>query len=394
MKTLKKFNDFLTFSRNSTGTRINPNGLLESVPANQQRFDYDPITNQPLGQIFEFSATNFENESTNFISNGWNVNATTRANNIETFIDGTQTADEVTVASDGTFRDIRKTYSVFTPGSLYTVSVFYKAGSLSNLALQIDNAPTIRVRFDLSTQETFVEANEPDIYYHNIEDYGNGWYRCYISFYANNSSALVRLQARNAVAGDTYYVCGMQVEQGNLSSYIPTDGTSLSRSSDLCTIQDVDFLPGNYGTIVADIELPKNYFKETANRSIFEFKVGSDYFNVRTRSNAGDFLVQVRTNNINYIRSFSNLAEIQSFGLRLKVAITFDAVNNRYAFTYNGKEEILSRDDVIYPEDTYDRFGVAIDPNFNSLLPCRYRSFTYKKDIEPDSELPGLSTII
>ena len=34
----------ITFSRGSIGTRVNRNRLIETVDANQPRFDYDPAT--------------------------------------------------------------------------------------------------------------------------------------------------------------------------------------------------------------------------------------------------------------------------------------------------------------------------------------------------------------
>lgn len=54
----KQFSDLITFTRSSAGGRFNDRGLFEMVPANQPRFDYDPVTRQPLGLLIEESRSN------------------------------------------------------------------------------------------------------------------------------------------------------------------------------------------------------------------------------------------------------------------------------------------------------------------------------------------------
>ena len=48
----------ITFTRASSGTRVGPNGLIESIPTNVPRFDHDPITCKPLGLLIEEQRTN------------------------------------------------------------------------------------------------------------------------------------------------------------------------------------------------------------------------------------------------------------------------------------------------------------------------------------------------
>ena len=43
----------ITFSRGSIGTRVNRNGLIETIPANQPRFDFDPISGECRGFLIE-----------------------------------------------------------------------------------------------------------------------------------------------------------------------------------------------------------------------------------------------------------------------------------------------------------------------------------------------------
>jgi hypothetical protein len=48
----------LTFTRGSTGTRINASGFVETMSNNVARFDHDPTTLAPRGLLVEGSATN------------------------------------------------------------------------------------------------------------------------------------------------------------------------------------------------------------------------------------------------------------------------------------------------------------------------------------------------
>ena len=53
-----KLDSRISFSRASIATRVNPQGLIETVAANTPRFDYDPVTKSPLGFLVESARTN------------------------------------------------------------------------------------------------------------------------------------------------------------------------------------------------------------------------------------------------------------------------------------------------------------------------------------------------
>lgn len=43
----------ITFTRTTSGTRVGPDGYIEVIPADQPRFDFDPVTGECLGLIIE-----------------------------------------------------------------------------------------------------------------------------------------------------------------------------------------------------------------------------------------------------------------------------------------------------------------------------------------------------
>ena len=56
--TSTKLDPVVTFSRTTSGTQINRNGFIESVPADTARFDHDPATLEPRGLLVEKGNTN------------------------------------------------------------------------------------------------------------------------------------------------------------------------------------------------------------------------------------------------------------------------------------------------------------------------------------------------
>lgn len=70
----KSFADLITFTRSTPGTCYGPDGLIQIVPANTPRFEYDPVTNEPLGIISEEPRVNLLLNSGDIGGQGWSSN--------------------------------------------------------------------------------------------------------------------------------------------------------------------------------------------------------------------------------------------------------------------------------------------------------------------------------
>jgi hypothetical protein len=71
-----------------------------------------------------------------------------------------------------------------------------------------------------------------------------------------------------------YLAYGAQLEQGSLTSYIPTYGTSVTRSKDSCIKTGISSLIGQTeGTLFAEFEIPVN----TQNGDIIAIRNGSGF---------------------------------------------------------------------------------------------------------------------
>ena len=117
---------------------------------------------------------------------------------------------------------------------VYTLSLFVKQGSSSYLKMvAYDRTNNHEATFDL-TDGTF--SGETTGVTAHSEDYGNGWYRCAITYTSAVSDTGLNYAQSYVNNGSTgnIYVYGYQAEQASTStSYIPTYGTTQTRSNEV-----------------------------------------------------------------------------------------------------------------------------------------------------------------
>jgi hypothetical protein len=122
----KPFGDIITFTRSSTGTYFDANGMLQVAAVNQPRFDHDPVTGAPLGILIEEQRTNLLTYSNDFANAVWTKLASTVVANAVLSPDGTLTASKL--QEDSSLSNHTLGRSVMpTAGQAYTYSGFVKA---------------------------------------------------------------------------------------------------------------------------------------------------------------------------------------------------------------------------------------------------------------------------
>lgn len=229
----------LAFSRNSIGTRVNANGLVETVAANTPRFDHDPVTRRRKGLLIEESRTNLLTYSEQFDNGAWRKTRVAVVPDSTIAPDGTITADKLI---EGATTGAKYAYApaTVTAGAAYTLSIFAKKGERNYAELTTFNTPQAQVRFDLTTGAiTLPSADVTQAY---AEDYGKGWWRLIVSFIATTTGAMNfgitvvdTATGSNGYQGNGssgFYIWGAQVEEGAFpTSYIPTKANFVSRST-------------------------------------------------------------------------------------------------------------------------------------------------------------------
>jgi hypothetical protein len=216
--------------------------LIETVSANQPRFDYDPVTGECKGLLIEESRSNLLVNSDDF--NSWAKNNYNVSTNVITAPDGTLTADKIIPINSNTNHDLFKTPSLSS--NTYTLSIFAKAAEQSFIRLRIDDGVVGRgTFFNLSNGSIGSSVNVTSS---TITPYPNGWYRCSITVTTNiinvvfNSFPIGSTTNYTGNGTSGIYVWGAQLEAGAFpTSYIPTTASTVTRSADNASMGGTNF---------------------------------------------------------------------------------------------------------------------------------------------------------
>jgi hypothetical protein len=197
----------LTFTRASSATRVNSDGLVEI-----------PRTNLVL-------------YSEQFDNAAWGKLGSTISANVTNSPDGTNSADRI--AGDGAYDSVSFFQTITTTSGQNTFSCFLKSDTVDYAYFLLSAfsgiSGTLNAYFDLLNGTTPTSAA-------TIEDYGNGWYRCSITANINagdtTGNFIIRAVPSTSVAqfptatdaiGKSIFAWGAQVEQGSTATeYIPT----------------------------------------------------------------------------------------------------------------------------------------------------------------------------
>ncbi len=198
----------MTFTRATTGTRVNEAGLVELVPYNFVQYSQE-----------------FENAY-------WDKYNTTITANNAVAPDGTTSADRLVLSgTSADSRSIYKTAPIVTATTTVTFSTFVKYVDKQYIQLVFSGGFSLQfANFDLIngtvTNGTYVSAN--------VQSYANGWYRISITTTSSNTNCLpfiwaidtaLALRASDSTSTGTsaYLIWGAQIVDGTQPlDYLPT----------------------------------------------------------------------------------------------------------------------------------------------------------------------------
>ncbi len=269
-------------TRATTATRVNASGLIEVVASGIPRLDY-PIGGGCPALLIEPSATNLVVQSQNWLASGWRSDATANVTTVSATTGtldplGTYTANAISPTSGSTSHlKVGSDAAIsFTSGTVYTASAFFKQG-VGNAGRYIQIAwPATRfaantfANFDLELGTVALVTGSTVTA--DIENYGNGWYRCRctntcistgtgangISIALIETSGATRLPTFTGTTTDVLYGWGAQTETGSIAtSYIPTTTTSGTRNADVISLSGAvsGCIGQTEGTIYAEVDI-------------------------------------------------------------------------------------------------------------------------------------------
>jgi len=314
-----------TFSRSGSATRINSQGLIETVGNGVSRLNYPMIDGKVVGcphHILEPQRLNRVPNSDEFSGSETNVSV---SRNQVISPDGTLNADRVLDNNNNGEHLITGSYSgSITSGLDYTASVFFKSDGTGGKGV---------IRFYLGAWNNAVfNLDDGTISYTSsgvskIENYGNGWYRCSLKSTAvsNYGNTILQLAIANSLNQFSYqgtsslgnYFWGVQFEQGSYpTSYIPTNGSSVTRSAETATGSgDASTFNDSEGVLMAEISAldddNTNRFISLSsgqyqNRVAIFFDATNNNINVQIRSNDVNQPIVGEFNNYN-IKEFNKI---------------------------------------------------------------------------------------
>lgn len=228
MLTNKSFSDIFTFSRASTATRINASGLIETVAANQPRFDYDPVTLACKGILIEEQRTNLftESEFRNGVSDAPTRGPLVAASSIAGF------AGALSIGYDGVaLQTAYKTSGLLTASTPATISAIVK--------MDDGGAPVFGHATPTNSANDFAFVLGSNPFKPDKTEYlGGGLYRVSATATVGttnlSSNGVIKYQTNSS---RTFKVTAFQLEQASFpTSYIPTTTAQVTRAADVCSI--------------------------------------------------------------------------------------------------------------------------------------------------------------
>ena len=326
------------FTRSSSATRVNKEGLIEVVGSDEPRVDY--LNNADGHLLLEPSRTNLVIRSDDASAGYWNISGTvTITADSEISPDGTQNADTLTISSPtgGLYSDDTSVSASTT----YTFSFYAKRGTIAS------DETALAVRDQ--SNAAFIST---DVTYSVTTD---SWTRVEHTFTTPVGCTSVRLypQRLSGLGQGTIHLWGFQLEQGSYAtSYIPTSGSSVTRAADIA--------PEKAGNTSVFGDSEGILYVETAGlingeeTRVLSISDGSSANNVYINLDPTANKIQgaVRVGNVGQCALNANTTNQTEFN---KIALKYKA--NDFALWINGTEVATDTVGSTFPNGTLDRFN-------------------------------------
>ncbi len=299
------------FDRSGDATRINKDGLIETVSGGLPRLNYpliDGVVSGCPSLLLEPVRTNLIPYS-DFTNAAWTKSNATVSLSSELSPMGVLNAYDVVYTSGGFL--VESVSTTKTIGSSETISVFSKSDIVGTF-----------LKFGGGT------ASGADV--EKKEDYGNGWFRYSVTrTFTEAETGNTQLIISSTDIGLNTTLFGAMIEQGSYAtSYIPTSGGIATRSAETCNnAGDVNTFNDSEGVLMAEISA----LAETGRISLNDSTTNN---NVRFVYNSSTNVIEaILFNGTNQSSLAYSLPALGSFN-----KIAFKYKENDFALWVNGIE--------------------------------------------------------
>ncbi len=390
----------ITFTRDSAGTYVDELGIIRYATNNVPRFDHNPTTGESLGLLIEESRTNqvaYSNSGSGLGDAPYygNWNSSPYTDNFAVAPDGTTTAWKMTPTSPSASKVKRINV---TAGNTYTFSVWLKKDPsvsvsdgiwdyLKYLITWSQNGSTVTS----ATIEQLVSGSTTSA------ELTTEWRRFSVSYTApaNVTSMEFGLSNSNSGTGDPGYsvfVWGAQLEEGAFpTSYIPTNGSTVTRGADNAKITGTnftDFYNQNEGTFFIDsgIAQGSSYlgYLGSGTSSASDGGPSNNFNTIMSDNDNSDVILNIWDNSAEQ----ATIPFAYPASGNIKVAGVYKT--NDFAISMNGSA--VSSDSIGSIDTNQDQFWIGRRPyTANGYLNNSIKKISYYNKRLPDAQLQGLT---
>lgn len=379
------------FTRSSTATRVNKDGLIETIPLHTPRLDYS-LTNGVVGDcphlLLEPSRTNVVPYSEQFDNSSWVKTAVTVSPNAAISPDGTQTADKIIPTSASTTHYIYN-LSLISSQTCAT-SVFAKADGINTFEI-LDGTSAVNGAFFNLSDGTFTNRGSGA---GSMIYYGNGWYRCIVISTTTGFRIYCPTSASNETGDGTSGVLlwGAQLEAGSYpTSYIPTenDPSVATRSADFCNSSGIyaEFNDSE-GVLFAELQGLNDLPSATSYISISDGSSVTNAVLIQYRSTGELRLYNGGTVTVNMVFRDAGATLTDN----LKIAIKYGTSTSDYKVYINGVSKTIESGFSATSMSGLDSLQFAYSNGASSPFEGKCKQLIYFNEALSDSELQTLTS--
>ena len=274
----------MTSTRATTDTRVNENGLIETVASNVPRIDY---TSGQGAILVEPQSTNSVLRSEDTDNVIWIKEFISSSNNNTLSPSGVLNASKIFANSTSNIytRRLRTPSAAVTSGITYTSSFFVKKAQYNFIHFRYSyGGGDIGLCLNMNTfavTQGFIDGNNPTSFppSYFVVNYPNGWVRVVATFTAPSTTNFILFvqpstsattTLHTPVLNDGFFFWGAQLEAGSYAtSYIPTVASTVTRNADVISKTGISSLIGQTeGAVFVELNFNSSTSKTNVNRIV------------------------------------------------------------------------------------------------------------------------------